>query len=57
VVSDPLDFNMILGHDYVYDMKDVVSTIFHVMHFHHNGSIFTIDHISYDNHHPSFILS
>ena len=25
VVQGPLDFNMLLGHDYVYSMKDVVS--------------------------------
>ena len=31
VIEDPLDFNMILGHDYVYDMSTVVSTLFCVM--------------------------
>jgi hypothetical protein len=55
VVSGPLDFNMLLGHDYVYAMNVVVSTLFHVMHFPHNGSIVTIDQLSSDNHHPSSI--
>jgi hypothetical protein len=36
VVSGPLDFNMLLGHDYVYAMNVVVSTLFRVMHFPHN---------------------
>jgi hypothetical protein len=43
VVQGPLDFNMLLGRDYVYAMKYVVSTLFGVMHFPHNGSIVTID--------------
>ena len=33
VVQSPLDFNLLLGRDYVYAMKAVVSTIFRVMHF------------------------
>ena len=43
VVQGPLYFNMLLGSDYVYAMNVVVSTLFWVMHFHHNGSIVTID--------------
>ena len=31
VIEDPLDFNMLLGSDYVYAMQAVVSTFFHVM--------------------------
>jgi hypothetical protein len=42
LVNDPLDFNMLLGRDYVYDMDVVVSILFQVMHFPHNGSIVTI---------------
>jgi hypothetical protein len=56
LVQGPLYFNMILVHDYVYAMKDVVSTLFRVMHFHHNGSIVTIDQLAYDNHHPNSTL-
>jgi hypothetical protein len=43
MVQGPLDFNMLLGHDYVYAMNVVVSMLFWVMHFPHNGSIVTID--------------
>jgi len=39
MVSIPLDFNILIGCDYVYAMKDVVSTLFRVMHFPHNESI------------------
>jgi hypothetical protein len=43
VVHDPLDFNFLLGRDYVYAMKALVSTLFRVMCFPHNGNIVTID--------------
>jgi hypothetical protein len=55
VVSSPLEFNMLLGRDYVYAMKVLVSTLFCVMHFPHNRSIVTIDQLSSNNHHPSSI--
>ena len=47
VVQGPLDFNLLLGHDYVYAMKDVVSTLFRVMYFPHDGKIVTIDQLSF----------
>ena len=47
VVQGPLDFNLLLGHDYVYAMKVFVSTLFRVMHFPRDGKIVTIDHISF----------
>jgi hypothetical protein len=56
VVQGSLDFNMFLGHDYVYAMNVVVSTLFRVMHFPHNGSIVTIDQLASDNHHPNSTL-
>ena len=43
VIEDPLDFNMLLGRDYVYAMQAVVSTFFHVMYFNHGEEIVTID--------------
>jgi hypothetical protein len=57
VVLGPLDFNMLLGCDYVYAMKAVVYSLFCVMHFHHKGIIVTIAQLSSDNHHPSLISS
>ena len=47
VVEGPLDFNLLLGRDYVYAMKAVVSTHFKVMHFPHDGKIMTIDQLSF----------
>ena len=47
VVHGPLDFNLLLGHDYIYAMKAIVSTLFRVMHFPHDGNIVTIDQLSF----------
>jgi hypothetical protein len=47
VVRDPLDFSLLLGRDYVYDMKAIVSTLFRVIYFPHNGRIVTIDQLSF----------
>ena len=47
LVQGPLDFNILLGHDCVYAMKAVVSTLFQVMYFPHDGNIVTIDHFSF----------
>ena len=43
VVRGPLDFNLLLGRDYVYAMKVVVSTLFRMMSFPHNGNIVTVE--------------
>jgi hypothetical protein len=56
VVQGSLDFNMLLECDYVYAINVVVSTLFWVMHFPHNGSIVTIDQLASDNHHPNSTL-
>ena len=45
VVQGPLDFNLLLGRDYVYPMKAVVSTLFQVMHFPHDGKMVAIDQL------------
>jgi hypothetical protein len=37
-------------------MNVVVSMLFWVMNFPHNGSIVTIDQLTYDNHHPNLTL-
>ena len=47
VVQGPLDFNLLLRHDYVYAMKVVVSTLFRVMYFPHDGKIMTVDQFSF----------
>jgi hypothetical protein len=47
VVQDPLDFSLLLGRDYVYAMKYIVSTLFRVISFPHNGRMVTIDQLSF----------
>jgi hypothetical protein len=47
VVQDPLDFSLLLGRDYVYAMKAIVSTLFRVISFPHDGRIVTIDQLSF----------
>jgi hypothetical protein len=47
VVRDPLDFSLLLGRDYVYAMKAIVSTLFCVISFPHDGRIVTIDQLSF----------
>jgi hypothetical protein len=47
VVQDPLDFALLLGRDYVYAMKAIVSTLFRVIYFPHDGRIVTIDQLSF----------
>ena len=45
VVQGPLYFNLLLGCDYVYSMKAIVSKLFRVMNFPHDGKIVTIDQL------------
>jgi hypothetical protein len=47
VVQDPLDFDLLLGRDYVYAMKAIMSTLFRVIYFPHDGRIVTIDQLSF----------
>jgi hypothetical protein len=47
VVQDPLDFDLLLGRDYIYAMKAIVSTLFHVIYFPHDGRMVTIDQLSF----------
>jgi hypothetical protein len=47
VVQGSMEFNLLFGRDYVYAIKVVVSTLFQIMHFPHNGNIVTIDQISF----------
>jgi hypothetical protein len=55
VVQDPLDFSLLLGRDYVYAMKVIVSTLFRVIYFPHDGRVVTIDQLSFID--PAWIAS
>jgi hypothetical protein len=47
VVQDPLDFSLLIGRDYVYAMKAIVSTLFRVIYFPHDGRVVTVDQLSF----------
>ena len=53
-VQGPLDFNFLLGHDYIYAMKVVMSTRFRVMYFPHDTNMVTIDQFSFTNNRTTF---
>jgi hypothetical protein len=55
VVQDPLDFSLLLGRDYVYAMKAIVSTLFRVISFPHDGRVVTVDQLSFIE--PTWISS
>jgi hypothetical protein len=55
VVQDPVDFSLLLGRDYVYDMKAIVSTLFRVISFPHDGRVVTVDQLSFID--PTWIAS
>jgi hypothetical protein len=53
VVDVPLDYNILLGRSWTYAMTVVVSTIFWVLCFPHEGWIITIDQLSFSHPDPS----
>jgi hypothetical protein len=55
VVQDSLDFSLLLGRDYVYAMKAIVSTLFRVISFPHDGRVVTVDQLSFID--PAWIAS
>ena len=50
VVQGPFDFNIRLWHDYVYVIVALVSSLFHVVCFLHEGRIVTIDQMLFIGH-------
>ena len=52
VVQGPLDYNLLLGHCYIYSMGAIVSSLFRVMCFPHEGQVVKlIDQISFPGSH------
>lgn len=47
VVQGDLDFSLLLGRDYIYAMGALISSLFHVVFFLHNGRMVTIDQLSF----------
>jgi hypothetical protein len=49
VFDTPLDYNLLLGHSWIDSMRAIVSTLFHVVRFPHQGKVFTIDQLAFFN--------
>ena len=49
VVDAPLDYNLLLGRNWMYSMQAVASSLFRVVCFLFNGNIVTIDQMSFKN--------
>ena len=49
VVDAPLDYNILLGRNWMYSMQDVASSLFRAVCFPFNGKIVTIDQTSFKN--------
>jgi hypothetical protein len=47
VVDAPLNYNLLLGHNWTYAMVIIVLSIFHTLCFPHQGEIVTIDQLSF----------
>jgi len=47
VIDALLDYNILLGHSYTYDISVVTSMVFCKMCFPHNGMIITINQLTY----------
>ena len=49
MVDAPLDYNLLLGRNWMYNMQAVASSLFRVVCFQFNGNIVTIDQMSFKN--------
>ena len=49
MVDAPLDYNLLLGQNWMYSMQAIASSVFHVVCFPHNGKIVTIDQMTFKN--------
>jgi hypothetical protein len=47
VVDAPLDYNLLLGHNWTYAMIVIISSVFHIIFFPHEGNIMTINPLSF----------
>jgi hypothetical protein len=53
VIDTPLDYNLLLGRSWTYEMHAVVGTVFRVLLLPHEGQIITIDQLSFSRLEPS----
>ena len=55
VVDAPLDYNLLLGRNWMYSMQVIASSLFHIVCFPFNGKIVMIDQTTFKN--PSVTAS
>ena len=55
VVNAYLYYNLLLGRSYMYSMRVIASTVFHLMMFPNDGNIMTVDQLTY--HDPQGIMT
>jgi hypothetical protein len=49
VFDTPLDYNLLLGHSWIDSMRAIVSTLFRVVRFPHQGKVVTVDQLAFFN--------
>jgi hypothetical protein len=49
VFDTPLDYNLLLGRSWINSMRAVVSTLFWIVHFPHQGKVVTVDQLAFFN--------
>jgi hypothetical protein len=49
IFNAPLDYNLLLSCSYIDSIRTVVSTLFHVVRFPHQGKVVTVDQLSFFN--------
>jgi hypothetical protein len=49
IFDTPLDYNLLLGYSWIDSMCTIVSTLFHVVHFPHQGKVITVDQLALFN--------
>lgn len=47
VINAQLDYNILLGQNYMYEMLEITSLVFKTMMFPHDGKVITIDQLTY----------
>jgi len=57
IVYANLDYNLLLGRNWVYAMVSIVSYLFHIICIPHEWIIFMIDHFSYSPNDPNVCVN
>lgn len=47
IIDAKLDFNLLLGRSWIYEMDAIVSSLFHILYFPHEGRIVKVDQLDY----------